>query len=45
MQNPKMGDLVVVGLCHLQTLCNTYEQFISGLGDFFPPCSVHSSLW
>ena len=32
MQHPKMGGLMVVGLCHLQTLVSAYEQFISGFG-------------
>ena len=38
-----MGNLVVVGFCHLQTHFGTYEQFVTPLCNVF--LNVRSSLW
>ena len=36
MDRLRMGKIVFIGLCHLQTFFGTYEQFISVLwNDFF----------
>ena len=35
MQNPMMGDLIVVGLCHLRTPFCTSEQFVGRLCNVF----------
>ena len=40
-----MGEIVVIGLCHLQTLFSTYKQFISVFGTFFFIGNVRKSLW
>ena len=45
MQKPTMGDLVVIGFCHLRTLFGTYKQFASSLCHVFKICNVHKSLW
>ena len=43
--NPTMGDLVVIGLCHLRTLFGTYEQFVGHLWNVFKISNVRRSLW
>ena len=40
-----MGKIVLVDLCHLQTFCCTYEQFISVLWNVFFIGNVRKSVW
>ena len=42
MQKPMMGELVIIGLCHLRTPFSTYEQFLSGLWN---GSNDRKSLW
>ena len=44
-KNPTMENLVVMGLQQLQTLFDTYEQFVGHLCNGFEICNVRSSLW
>ena len=40
-----MGDLVVLGLCHMQTLFGVYEQFKSSFCNICLMGNVHNFLW
>ena len=40
-----MGNIVVVGLCHLRTFFGTYEQFISVLWNEFFVLTMFVSLY
>ena len=45
MQRLTIGEIVLVGLCHLRTAFGTYEQFISVLWNNFLIGNVRKSLW